>query len=352
MNCRSLLALCVVSAVAVAQQPARSKYLEPSQIIKRLEASPIEFEVKGLDELTDVARGKLLEQWYPQGAPAFDMPKVDVVKGTRRVTSWNVKPGVREPNEKAEKFFAAKNYVEARAWYEQALKADPNDYVLHAWIGDTFLFGETPDAKTALASYEQAIALNPYDSRLYFFRGNTRRHLSDFEGMAADFRTALMLRPRAPTLTRVLEKSNALEADLFVPRAFARWEEKKVVVYVDAERPEWLAWGMCKAMWLADEEHRKELTGSTKPAFTTAEEIECLNSLLSVYLSRQKDNEGSRDDRLERLLSITDDGLASAFIAYELGSRVNPHVTLTLEDAQRKLIETYVGKYVLKPAKP
>ena len=49
---------------------------------------------------------------------------------------------------------------------------------------------------------------------------------------------------------------------------------------------------------------------------------------------------------------ITDDGLASAFIAYELGSRVNPHVTLTLEDAQRKLIETYVGKYVLKPAKP
>lgn len=350
MNWR-LLALCVVPVVAVAAEPPKDKlkYLEPSEILKRLEASPIEFEIKGLDELTDVARGKLLEEWYPQAGPAYDMPKVEVAKGKRRVTSWDVKATVKEPNETAEKLFSAKNYGEARTWYQKALKADPNDYLLHAWIGDTFLFGDTPDAKAALAWYEKAIALNPYDSRLFFFRGNTRRHLGDFDGMAADFRTALVLRPRAPTLTRVLEKSGALEAELFVPRAFARWEGKKVVVYVDSERPEWLAWGMCKAMWLADEDHRKELTGSTKPAFTTTEEIECLNSLLSVYVSRQQDKEGATDDRLERLLAITDDGLASAFIAYELGSRVNPHVTLLLEDAQRKLIEGYVGKYVIKP---
>lgn len=220
---------------------------------------------------------------------------------------------------------------------------------MHAYLGDALLFGG--DAGAALSEYDLAIKQNPDDFRLYFFRGNAHRHEGKREAMLDDFRTSLTLNPRYQTLITALQgwpnSEVRVEPEVLVPRAFVRRDGKAIAVYADTERPEWLAWAMCKGLWLGDTAHRKEMLGTDEGGWSSVEELECLASLVSVYASRRERGEGSADERLERLVKIVKDGMTTGFVLYEIGSRIDPQIVLRLDADVRAQVRKYVEKYVL-----
>lgn len=332
---------------------SRSKpFLHPAQILQRLAASPIECRTAGIETLQDVARGRLADETWKQRVRPIEYPKVKRRNGRITLEPWTRPRTVDEPMEKAELAFQQRDYQEAARWYRKTLDVAPDFYIAHAYLGDTHLFGAS-GPKAALAEYDQAIATNPNDYRVYFFRANAHRHLDDMKSMLADLRRSLVLKPRNPILLGALQRARGLmgraEPEVFVPRGFVRKEGDTVGVYADSARPEWLAWANCKALWLVDERHRKEMVGSPDHGWSTVEELECLGSLMGVYESRKVSGEGGTDDRLEVLSRIIRDGLAPAFVVYELGSRVDPQIVLRLDDPFREMMARYVEKYVLPP---
>lgn len=328
----------------------KKPFLSPAEIFQRLEKSPITFDIKGIEQLADVPRGKLAEAMWRELVPPLDYPKVTRSKSGITVAPWPVQKATGPEHQKAEQAYQTKDFEGAAEHYRAALKIDPRDYVARAYLGDTYLFG-TKDPAAALENYEAAIALNPDDYRLYFFRANAHRHLEHKAESLADLRRSLVLKPRNSILIGAVQRSGGsmgrIEPDVLVLRSFARAEGGDFTIYADVERAEWLAWASCKAMWLADEAHRVEMTGDKKHGWSTIEEIECLASLIAVYERGLETKEGMRDDRLDRLVAIAKDGLIAALVVYEIGSRVDPQIVLKLDDSFRKLVERYVEKYVL-----
>lgn len=337
---------------SVRSPPQRRPFLVPSQILKRLEASGAAVRIAGIETLQDVARGQLADETWKELVPAIEYPRVKRKNGIITVEAWPRPAAVDAPMEMAELAFQQRDYEEAAAWYRKTLDVAPDFYIAHAYLGDTHLFGASdPDA--AIAEYDQAIAANPDDYRIYFFRANAYLRKQDFKSMLADLRRSLVLKPRNQILLGALSKAQGLmgraEAEVLVPRGFVRQEGDVVTVYADIDRPEWLAWANCKALWLTDAAHRKAVLGTTEHGWSTAEELECLGSLMSVYQSRKVKGIGPSDDRLEMLQQITVDGMATAFVIYELGSRVDPQIVLRLGSKYRAMVTRYVGKYVLPP---
>lgn len=336
----------VVSRAASTRKP----FLTPAEVIERIEKSPVEFRISPIEELREVARGKLADETWKELVKPVNYPKVRRTGAKVTITEWPIPKSAEKPFGDAERALQAKRYDEAQANYRKALKAAPDLYILHAYLGDALLFGDG-DAKLALEEYSRSIEQNPDDYRLYFFRSTAHRRLEHRDEAIADLRRSLVLKPRNSVLIGAIQRSGGeygrVEPDVFVPRAFVRMEGEAVGIYAEIERPEWLAWANCKALWLADAAHRKEMLDSTTRGFSTIEEMECLAALVSVYASRLESGEGMRDDRLDRLLKIVKDGLAGAFVTYELASRVDPQIVLHLEPDQRKLLERYVETYVL-----
>jgi tetratricopeptide (TPR) repeat protein len=340
-------------AVASRSVEPRRAFLVPAQILKRLEASPVEVKLAGIEALQDVARGRLADETWPELVPPIEHPKVRRKNGNITVEPWARPKAVEAPMEKGETAFQQKDYLEAAKWYRKALEIAPDFYIARAYLGDTHLFGGK-GPKAALEEYDQAIARNPDDYRLYFFRANAHRQLDDLQSMQADLRRSLVLKPRNPILLGAMERARGLmgraEPEVFIPRGFVRRGEGNVVeVYADIDRPEWLAWANCKALWMIDGAHRKEMVGSTEHGWSTAEELECLGSLMGVYEARKRSG-GAADDRLEVLGQIIHDGLSPAFVIYEFGSRVDPQIVLRLDDRFREMMARYVEKYVLPPS--
>ncbi|MFZ5444706.1 MAG: tetratricopeptide repeat protein [Myxococcota bacterium] len=336
--------------VAARAPKARKPFLTPAQVLERLEASPITFEIKPIEKLEGVSRGRLADETWKQLVAPVNLPKVRRRDGAVIIEAWPEPASAADPSAKAEEAFRAKKYDEAEKWYRKALERAPDLYILHAYVGDAILFGNG-DPKLALEEYSRAIAKNPDDYRLYFFRANAHRHLQQADASLADLRRSLVLKPRNQVLVTAVQRAGGtmgrIEPDLFVPRAFVRREGAAVAIYADVERPEWLAWANCKALWLTDEAHRVEMIGSKQRGFSTVEETECLAALVSLYAARLESGEGMRDDRLDRLVTIVNDGLASSFVVYELGSRVDPQIVLHLDASFREQLARYVEKYVL-----
>ncbi len=340
-----------------ADEQKNGKISAPADILTRIEKSPTAFEVREIGEL-DVSRGRLTEElWRPLGKYG-DLPKIVRKKdGSISLQRWPA-PNASAKKEMAlgETAYQAKNFADASMHYRKAAQLEPSYYLAYAYLGDALLFGDE-DLEGALAQYEKAIALNPDDYRLYFFRSTVHRKLQHGAQSIADLRHALMLKPHNEVLLNMVRNSRGAsglraEPDVFVPRAFVRRaDETKVDVFVDA-RPEWVAWAMCKALWLDDKAYRKERTGSDTSTWHSLEDYECIANLVSVYVSQRDSKEGPRDDRLERLEAIVKDGLLTPFVLYEFGARVNPMLTVQLPAAQQALITKYIERYVLTDLEP
>lgn len=324
-------------------------FLTPPELMKRIEASPVQYLIEDIERLKDVAPERLVEAVWPEGPEPFEVPVVEQSEdGSRVVRPATFNPEAMAIIQQAEVHYQAKRYAEAEKLYAQALEKEPGNYLAALNLGDAALFSGDP--KTALTRYERAARINPDDHRSYFFRGTALAHLDRMAEARDMYAWALTLRPEHPYVMHALEQNAdalgiRLQPRVLRPRALARVEGKGISVHVDPESP-WLVHGLCKALWLGEESHRLEMTGEPGHHPTPIEELECLGLLGAVYTRFQEEGK-PKDPALERLLRIVEEGYGKELILYEALARQSPHVVLTLDTKARERLHQYVLRFVV-----
>ena len=330
--------------------PSHPPFLSPGEMLERMEASSVKYEVREKDS----PPGGWAEQLWPQRVEPLLYPRVVEKDGVRTLAPPYDEPEAQRLLDEAEPHYQANRYAEAAALYARATEVCPR--CSNAWLfrGDAALFAQQPEE--ALGYYRKATALNPDDYRGHFFQGHTLARLGRRAEAREAFASALVLNPRLPTLRKLLAMNPqfglAITPDVVAPRGFAERTATGVEVAYDGNHsPAWLAFATCKGLWLGEPAHRVEMTGSESGMhFTSTEELECLRAALIGYeIAKQKQgtDADARDEGLERLGVIAEAGMADALILFELATRVHPQMTLTLNDATRARLRAYVLQYVL-----
>lgn len=342
--------LVLVSPVDVEQTRPKRPFLSVPEVLKRLEASPRTYGVNALDKL-DLSPSEFPARLWPEVVPPVAMPRVLRGKdGKVRVEPWPVPAKAEAMLGAAEDRYQAKDFEGAAAEYRKILAVAPDFYLVEASLGDCALFSGAPSQ--ALAHYDAALRRNPDDYRVHFYRGNALLALKRDDEAVEAFATSLVLKPRNPILWKQLElHAERLGLDLrpvpLAPRAFVRRRGEAVDIYFDPAASHWLGWGSCKALWMGEASHRKEMTGNTEHGWSSVEELECLGGLVTAYLGQREQENADLDPQMERLAAIIRDGLAQALVIHEIASRLDPQIALKVPPAFRTDLRRYVRRYVL-----
>ncbi|NVJ27947.1 tetratricopeptide repeat protein [Myxococcus sp. AM011] len=332
------------------EAPSKPPFLNPAEIVKRLEASQVSYNIEGKDS----PPGGWADQLWPQRVAPREAPRVVKENGELVILDWPENPKARALLDAAEPHFQAKRYEEAAKLYEQATKVCPDCYLAWNFRGDAAYFAG--DGATALEHYKIATRINPNDHRSWFFLGNAYARLGRFDEALDSWAWCLVLNPRYPIIRQFFRTNSGLglvvREDAIVPRGYAERAGQGVTIQFDPDHdPAWLAFANCKGLWLGEPSHREEMTGTMKEHYTTVEEMECLGSALIVHASQKHEGAVERSDpTLDRLAAITDDGMLMQAVLFEVGARIHPQVVLTLEDPVRQRLKAYVLKHVLVPA--
>jgi tetratricopeptide (TPR) repeat protein len=325
----------------------RPEILSPAEVMKRLEDSKVQYRL----DPKDSPPGGWAEELWPLRVEPVEVPRVVIEDGHRVIHEWPENPQAQELINQAEEHYQARRYAEAAKLYEKAVAVCPDCYLARAYLGDAKLFAGDPAG--ALVDYQKATEINPDDYRLYYFQGSALARLGRLKEARDAFAWSLVLNPRNPILREFFQQNRGLGMaildDVLVPRGFAHEDGKAVAVEFDPDYgPAWLAFANCKALWLGEASHRKEMTGTTEIHFSSIEETECLASTVMVYASqKEKGEQGPTDPSLDRLMAVIQDGMVDELILFEMATRVHPQYTLTLDDEERQRLKAYVLQHVL-----
>jgi tetratricopeptide (TPR) repeat protein len=336
-------------AQAQSSAPEQPEFLSPAEIVKRLEASPVQYRVDGKDS----PPGGWADALWPQRVEEVQFPKVEVKNGERIIREWPEHAGARKLLDEAEPHFQAKRYAEAGKLYARATEVCPDCYMAWNFRGDAAYFAD--DAATALEHYRKAAALNPDDHRAFFFQGNALAKLGRFNEALEAWAWCLVLNPRYPVIRRFFQNNPELglivRDDAIVPRGYAERDGEAVSIQFDPNHdPAWFAFANCKALWIGEPSHRQEMTGTTEEHFSSTEELECLGAALVFHQGmKEQGKTDASDPTLDRLYGIAEDGMLLEAVLFEVGSRVHPQIVLTTEDSTRQRLKAYVLKHVLVP---
>lgn len=344
MKLTALMALLLLGSGASAHAPSRKRSLP--ELLAAMKASPTAFKIQPLSEAQDIDTSDLIDVVYPLDVKPVELPQVKVVGGKRVVVAAPcdaASPKLKE----AERLLHEQRYTEAGALCQSAVALAPNCYAAYAHRGDTeFHQGRIAEA---LADYDKALALNPDDGSIYVSRAFVLQRMHRISEYVDALRWSLALRPRDPTVLEILRASQGFahitvrDVDVSL-HGFARMEGSAVAVYSDGEA--WLGYAACKGLWLADPAHRKAAPGTARHAFTLQEEQECVAALLGAYEKSKRSPKFVDDPQLSQLEEISRAGWAPEWIVYELASRVDPQVVLTLPKRERRRVFEFVKRYV------
>ena len=329
--------------------PKHPRFLSPAEIAKRLEASPVSYRVEGKDS----PPGGWADALWPQRVQEVQFPRVVVQDGERVIREWPENPEARKLLDEAEPLFQAKKYPEAGKLYARATEVCPDCYMAWNFRGDAAYFSD--DAATALEHYRKAVELNPDDHRSWFFLGNALGKVGRFDEALDAWAQCLTLSPRYPVIRQFFRNNSHLglviREDSITPRGYAERTGEGVTIQFDPNHDlGWLGFANCKALWIGEPSHRKEMTGTTEEHFNSLEELECLGAALVVHEDQKRQGKTeSADPSLDRLYDIANDGMLLEAVLFEVGTRVHPQLVLTLNDAARQRLKAYVRKHVLVP---
>ncbi|RKG82975.1 tetratricopeptide repeat protein [Corallococcus exercitus] len=341
------------SQTAQAAPGELERLLSLKEIFERMEASSVKYELREKDS----PPGGWADALWPQRVEPVPYARVVREGSTATLAPPHYDPESERLLAEAEPHYQADRFDEAAKLYARATEVCPR--CVNAWIfrGDAALFSDKPEE--ALGYYHQAAELNPDDYRGHFFQGHALARLGRRAEAREAFASALVLNPRLPTLRKLLEANPGfglvITPDVVVPRGFAERTETGVAATYDGHYgAAWLAFAACKALWMGEPSHRKEMTGSDSDSrFTSTEELECLNAALSGHeLEKTKKKEDTTiqtipDKGLERLERIAEAGMADMLVLFELAPRVHPQATLTISADVRQRLRAYVLEYVL-----
>src|SRR5262249_19382064 len=163
-----------------------------------------------------------------------------------------------------------------------------------------------------------------------------------------DYAAALARRPRHSILRAGSEPrgkylGRRLRSDVVQFEGFVRRGSEAVEICA-TPTPAWIAWASCKAFWLGDAEHRRQMLGTEASVFSNVEELECLRALLQGYEQQRAER---ADPSLEELRDVARSGELDVLVLLELATRVDPHAALRVPARARPRLLRYVLRHVL-----
>jgi tetratricopeptide (TPR) repeat protein len=349
----SLVLVAAMKPSALAGDKEKSGVLSPAELAQLADKSKVKYGTKIVQSESELPA--VTYPGYPS-APRSPMAYPIVAKvpnGSRSVTQYVMTPATRKAFEEAEVQFQAKHYTEALEIYRKAAAEDPQSYLLHMEIGDSLLFAGNPVA--ALDEYDKALSLNPSDFHVSWFRGSALTDLKKFDEARKSYARALAMSPRnAKLIEAINNRSDRLGIEarepIFHAKAVARQEGDSYVIYA-LPGNHWWIYGLCKAIWLAEEGHREALTGKKEHQWTNTGELECMANLLVSYRELRDSGKISHEPELDLLLTAMGDQQLGAFVTYEFGSQVTSEFVLYLDDPEQDKVANFVAHYVFQPAK-
>ena len=349
-----------------------------AEILDLAERSKITYEVDF--DLSDKSPkgAAILERIESRPGDLSGRPRITRVDSNVSLGEWTCSEDAEAHLVAAEVHFNARNYGAARAGYLEAVASDPQCYVAHSHIGDTFM--QDDNDTMAIVHYNRAIELNPLDHKTFAYRG--RAHLRQGEGMFAlgDFRSSLTLRPHYWLTVAILENSPQFPVifnDLrLLPPVHIEPVDKKTISVQKLERghESWIPYALCKAVWFgeglatAEEEAtmgRKALRRERKrrarareengTQFDYGEEFECVMLALENYMATKEGasstppTEFTSDPSLEALEKALRAGHTTEALLYGIAAQRFGQTMLMLGEELRQQMRTFVDEMVLYP---
>ncbi len=332
-----------------AQEEKDSKLLSLQDMIVRMQSSETTYSIEPLP--ADSVRPVALAALFPQQLARHDSPMVVETDDGIDVVPYPYDEYEIAKLSEAEEFFRKKEFDAARAIYQALLAERPKCYLAVSHIGDTYYFAG--DAATALSYFDKAIAMNPADHQLHFFRGNALFNLERFDEAVDSYINTLVLYPRHRFSMDALEKIREyagieLHESLFAPEALAEPTDDGVSIKLDKDAigGSWFGYAVAKGFWLGEPAHRKEVTGSERLAWSSMAEREAISALISSYLIFKKEK-GENDPAIEKIIEIANNGDLDKFMLYEMASRFDPHFALRQKKQVREWMHDYVATYLV-----
>jgi tetratricopeptide (TPR) repeat protein len=353
LRCFILWTVIAISGVAggvLAEEPDEAGWLSPPDLYRIAEESDNTYTIYSADDLADVRVEEYAEQLWPSIGGVLSIPWIEKGEdGNLSLMEYELAEGCLSILVEAEPLFDAKRYGEARALYLKATRKYPQCYVAISHVADCHYF--TGEYKKALKWYEKAIKLNPFEFLGHYYKGNTLFRLDRFDEARESYVMSLALRPHRESVVEVLqmrvdELSIGMVDKPFMPRAFARQEENGIGVYVDSDKPFWLTYGLCKAVWIGEPELRAERTGKSEHPWSLREERQCIMSVVESYYALREEESIETDPEMERLLHVLESDLLDGFVLYEIAYRLTPHMTLLLSEEMFVDVVKYINLHV------
>jgi tetratricopeptide (TPR) repeat protein len=232
---------------------ARAKFLNPRELLQAAEASKTAFTVE-TSRCADVAVNQFAALTWQKQAPELENPAwVKRPDGSLDLAERPTSPEAARLVDQAERLYDAKEYEKAAAAYRKVLEVDPSSDSAQLGLGDCAY--RQHRFEEALPFYRLAEQANPASSLSFHFRGDALVALGRVEEAREAYLEALIREPRRTWLQQDLDfiqtKLGLLVQDnLFHPMALARRRVGDVQVCLVDTTPHWLAYGMCKALWI------------------------------------------------------------------------------------------------------
>jgi hypothetical protein len=311
-----------------------------------MEASAVRYQLRPLEDC-EIPPERTASLLWPRATAEFAFPVVTPdADGSPVVHELSHLPEVDTLLLQAEPSYLDQRFEEASAFYERALALAPGYGPALLNAGDARLFGGQP--LEALDLYRRAQLADPFDHRGYFYAANTLLVLGRVEEALLGYAEALARRPRHSLLRAGVEArgkylGRRLRGDVLQFEGFVRRGSEAVEI---CARPQaaWIAWASCKAFWLGDASHRRQMVGTETPLFSNIEELECLRALLQGY---ERERAERADPSLEELRDIARAGELDVLVLLELATRVDPHAALRVPARARPRLVRYVLRHIL-----
>lgn len=320
--------------------------LSIAEILRRMEASSVRYQLRPLEDC-EIPPEHTAALLWPRGTPEYAFPVVTPdPDGSPIVHELSHLPEVDSLLIQAEPAYLDQRYEEATALYDRALALAPGYGPALLNAGDARLFGGRP--LEALDLYRRAQLADPFDHRGYFYAANTLLVLGRTDDAVQAYAEALARRPRHSLLRAGIEArgkylGRRLRGDVLQFEGFVRRGSEAVEICATPTAG-WIAWASCKAYWLGDSTHRRQMLGTETPVFSNVEELECLRALLQGY---ERQREEQPDPSLEELRDISRGGELDVLVLLELATRVDPHAALRVPSRERPRLVRYVLRHVL-----
>ncbi len=326
---------------------SQSGMLSFEQMLDLMHHSKVSYAITPVptDSVLDLAMNVLTQRQRRYTAA----PRVSVENGVPTISNWVWEGLSPEVDAQAAQDFSANNISAARADYQKVLKASPDCYIAVANLGYCFMLEGKTDS--AIAYYDKAIEMSKIDFLPYYYKADALYKAKRYEEARQAMIDVLTLRPRyAKALQQLREMPNlgvTVHDSLFAPKGFAYKEPNRVLIECpsDTMLEPWRAYAIGKAIWLGEPAHRDSLTGSSSLSWSVLHEVECFGALLESYEHLRGKHPPLAD--IEKIEAVTSDNLLNACTLYEIGSRFDEDIMLTVDPSIRVSVRMYVEKYIL-----